>query len=213
MGSQVLDVSARLSAAGQHQHGVDQHLATVVERQTLTGDRDPSRERIAEAQTVGKGAKGMEANVGDHLVATAFHPHADRAVSVHLASTLLTRVRTRRQRQNPLSGGHFRGWGASGYPVRLGAVEASRSRQSAYAGPRTVRGGHSILGLACLAGDRVPANALRLRPRWKAVPRRVAVTISGCPNGRASASPIPSQRSERRTRTRRTGGWPLDDAM
>jgi len=43
-------------------------------------------------QTVGKGSKGVEADVGHDLVAAAFHLHADGAVTVHLAGALLTRV-------------------------------------------------------------------------------------------------------------------------
>jgi hypothetical protein len=47
---------------------------------------------MAEAQTVDKGAKSMEADVGHHLVSAGFHLHADGAVSFHLAGALLTRV-------------------------------------------------------------------------------------------------------------------------
>jgi hypothetical protein len=47
---------------------------------------------MTEPQTVGKGSKSVEADVGHDLVAEPFHLHTDRAVSVHLASALLTRV-------------------------------------------------------------------------------------------------------------------------
>ena len=39
-GAEVLDVGTALAAAGEHQHGLDEHLAPVVERQRSPG-RDP----------------------------------------------------------------------------------------------------------------------------------------------------------------------------
>jgi len=53
--------------------------------------------------------QSVQTDMGDDLVAAAFPHHRDRAVTVHLASALHRRDPTLRQRQNPLSGGHFRG--------------------------------------------------------------------------------------------------------
>src|SRR6266508_6190551 len=89
---QVLDVGARLPAAGQHQHRLGQDLAPVMQREPLPGDRDPRRQRIAQPQPVGKGAKSMQPDMGDDLLAAPFHHHRDRAVTVHLASALQSRV-------------------------------------------------------------------------------------------------------------------------
>lgn len=49
--------------------------------------------------------------MGHDLAAAGFHLHAHRAVNIHLAS-VASRLGflTSRQRQNPLSGGHFHGW-------------------------------------------------------------------------------------------------------
>jgi hypothetical protein len=91
LGSELFDVGARLPAAGEHEHGLHQHLASVVQRQPLAGDRDARRQGMPEPQTVGKSSKGVEAGMGDDLVPARFHLHADGAVSVHLASALLTR--------------------------------------------------------------------------------------------------------------------------
>lgn len=84
-------MSEHASAAGQHQHGLHQHLAPVVERKPFAGGRDARRQRIAQPQTVRKG-EGVQADVRYDLLPATFHLHADHAVSVHLASALLARV-------------------------------------------------------------------------------------------------------------------------
>ncbi|HSH62190.1 MAG TPA: hypothetical protein VK988_21585 [Acidimicrobiales bacterium] len=40
LGAQVLDVGAALATASQHQHGLHQHLAPVVQGQELAGGRN-----------------------------------------------------------------------------------------------------------------------------------------------------------------------------
>jgi hypothetical protein len=42
-----------------------------MQREPLTGDLDPRRQRIAEPQTISKRTKSMQADVGDDLVAAA----------------------------------------------------------------------------------------------------------------------------------------------
>ena len=91
LGSQVLDVGTRLPTAGQHQHGLREDLAPVVQRQALTADRDPGRQAITEAQPVGKGAKSVQAYMGCDLVPAGLHHHRNRRVTVHLAGALLAR--------------------------------------------------------------------------------------------------------------------------
>jgi hypothetical protein len=44
LGAEALDVGAGLAAAGEHEHGLDQHLAPVVQRQPFAGDRDAGRQ-------------------------------------------------------------------------------------------------------------------------------------------------------------------------
>jgi hypothetical protein len=63
-----------------------------MQREPLPGDGDPRRQRITQTQPVGKRAKSVQADMGDDLLAAPFHHHRNRAVSVHLASALPTRV-------------------------------------------------------------------------------------------------------------------------
>ena len=86
--TQMLDVGARLAAAGEHQHRLHQHLAPIVQRRPFAGDRDRRRQRITEPQTVGERPQDVQPDMGDDLVAATFHHHRDRAVTVHLASAL-----------------------------------------------------------------------------------------------------------------------------
>ena len=88
----MLDVRARLAAAGEHQHRLHQHLAPIVHRRPLTARRDPCRQRIAQPQPVSKRAEHVQSDMGDDLVAAPFHNHRHRAVTVHLASALQVRV-------------------------------------------------------------------------------------------------------------------------
>ena len=70
----MLDVGARLPATGQHQHRLGQHLAPVVQREPLTGDRDPRRQRITQPQPVGKRAKSVQPDMGDDPLARRLPP-------------------------------------------------------------------------------------------------------------------------------------------
>ena len=88
----MLDVGARLAAAGQHQHRLSQHLAPVVQRETFARDRDPRRQRITQPQPIGERAKSVQSDMSDDLLAASFHHHRNRAVTVHLASALPTRI-------------------------------------------------------------------------------------------------------------------------
>ena len=87
--AQVLDVRTALPTAGQHQGGVDEHLAPVVEREPFAVQRDRGRERITQAQSVGKSAKSVQSDVGHHARPAGFHNHARRAGTVHFGSALL----------------------------------------------------------------------------------------------------------------------------
>ena len=113
----MFDISARLPAAGEHQHRLHQHLAPVVQRCWFAGVRDRRRQRIAEPNRSARRAQGVQSDVGHDLVAAAFHHHRNRAVTLHLASALQVEIRTCQQRQNPLSGGHFRGWASLSPPL------------------------------------------------------------------------------------------------
>ena len=89
---QVLDVGTALAPTGQHERHLDEDLASVVQWEALTGPRDARRERIAETQTVGKGPKSVQADVGHDTGPAGFHLHASRAVSVRLGSALLVGI-------------------------------------------------------------------------------------------------------------------------
>src|SRR5947208_13522394 len=88
----MLDIGARLPAAGQHQHRLGEHLPSVMQWDPLTGDRDARRQRITKPQTVPKRSKSMQPDMSDDLLAAPFHHHRDRAVTVHLGSALLVAV-------------------------------------------------------------------------------------------------------------------------
>ena len=59
LGAEAFDVGARLAAAGEHEHGLHQHLAPVVQREPLPGNRDAGGQRIAQAEVIGEGTKGV----------------------------------------------------------------------------------------------------------------------------------------------------------
>ena len=84
----MLDVETGLAATGEHQCGVHEHLAAVVDWQTFSTHWDGRRERRAQSHPVGKTPNGMESDVSRHLVATRFHDRRARAVSVHVVGAL-----------------------------------------------------------------------------------------------------------------------------
>jgi len=87
--AQVLDVRAALAASGEHQGGVHRHLPAIVDGETFASHRDPARERIAQAQTIGKAAKVVQSDMGHHARPAGFNNHVGRAATVHLGSALL----------------------------------------------------------------------------------------------------------------------------
>ena len=90
--SQVLDVSAALTATGQHERGLDENLSPVVQRRAFTGPWDTRRERITKSQTVGKSPKSVQSDVGHHARSTGFHNDATSAGTVHFGSALLVGI-------------------------------------------------------------------------------------------------------------------------
>jgi hypothetical protein len=84
-----LDVRARLATASQHQHRVHQHLAAIV--QPEPGSGDPRRQQLAHPEPISERPQSMQPDMSDDLFAAPFHDHRNRAVTVHLASALLTR--------------------------------------------------------------------------------------------------------------------------
>lgn len=87
--TQVFDVRACLATTGQHQCGLDQHLAPVVERNTASRPGNASGQRITEPQPVGERPKRVQADVSHDPGPTGFHLHATSAGTVHLRSALL----------------------------------------------------------------------------------------------------------------------------
>src|SRR5208283_3431049 len=87
--TQVLDVGTALATAGQHERGVHEDLAPVVQRRALTGRWDRRRQTITELQAVGETAKSVQADVGHDARPTGFHSHTTRAGTVHFGSALL----------------------------------------------------------------------------------------------------------------------------
>ena len=91
VGAQELDVEAALATTSQHERHLHEHLAPVVDRNTCTSPWQARRERITEPQPVGKGAKGVQPDVGRDAGPTGFHHDATGAVSVHFGDALLVR--------------------------------------------------------------------------------------------------------------------------
>ena len=106
LGPQDLDVGAGLASACEHEHGLDQDLAPVVDDHAR---RDGLRETSSQAHPVGEGTQGVQANVGHNTTSSGFHQHGCGAVSVHLRSALLFGYLHLRQAQFRLAGGLLRG--------------------------------------------------------------------------------------------------------
>ena len=107
MGSQIFDVGATLSAAGEHQQQVNQDLATVMERHPLGAADDGAGQRITEADVIREGAQSVEAGVTGDLVPARFHHDPGCAGSVHLRSALSLGWLCCCKRQFPLQEGTF----------------------------------------------------------------------------------------------------------
>ena len=83
---------ARLTAAGQHQHGLGEHLAPVMQRQPLATDRDTE-----DSESPSPNRSANDPRACSPTWATTWSPPGSttsvhRAVSVHLASALLLRI-------------------------------------------------------------------------------------------------------------------------
>jgi len=106
----VLDVETAL-AAGQHEGGLDDDLAPVVDREAAAAPGDAPRRRIPETQAVGEGAKSVHPT----LATAPVPPGSTTTRRVLLPFTLemlsWVGVLLRQQQQFPLIGGQFRGRG------------------------------------------------------------------------------------------------------
>ena len=87
--AQVFDVETALTTTGQHQGRLDEYLAPVVERNAGATPRDAGRQCVTKPQSVGKGTKSVQPDVGHHARSTGFHHDATSAVTVHFGSALL----------------------------------------------------------------------------------------------------------------------------
>jgi hypothetical protein len=83
----VLDVSAALAPAREHESRLEEDLAPVVKKRWPLRDR--RREGITETQPVGERAKSVQADVGCDTGPAGFHLHARCAGTVHFGSALL----------------------------------------------------------------------------------------------------------------------------
>ena len=83
----MLDVAARLPAAGQHQQRMNQHLAPIMDRGPLPGVRHRRRQSRPQPQSVTKTPQNEQtpgARRRRDLIAAACHPHITSAATVHL---------------------------------------------------------------------------------------------------------------------------------
>lgn len=88
----MFDVGARLAATGEHQCGLGQDLAPVVQREPFTGDRDACADsELPRPKPVGERAKPVQPDMGLDTLAGPFHHDRNRAVSVHFASAVQSR--------------------------------------------------------------------------------------------------------------------------
>ena len=119
----MLDVEAALATASQHQGHLDEHLATVVHRHSRARPRDARRQRIAQSQSVGEAAQGVQPDVGHHPAPTGFHHDGRVLLPFTLEVPSWFGLLWLRHQQFPLLGGHIRGRGlvsSNGGVKRLG---------------------------------------------------------------------------------------------
>jgi hypothetical protein len=64
--NQALDVETALTTTGEHWCGLDEYLPAVMQWEGTPSPRDARRQRITESQSVGKTAKGVQADVSHH---------------------------------------------------------------------------------------------------------------------------------------------------
>jgi hypothetical protein len=85
----VFDVETALATPGQHESGLDEHLASVVEGEATSLPRDARRQCIPEPQPIAEVSKSVQSDVGYYACPTGFHNDATSAVTVHFGSALL----------------------------------------------------------------------------------------------------------------------------
>jgi hypothetical protein len=84
LGAQELDVAAGLATAGEHRHCVDEHLAAVVQRGSLTRPRDRGGELAPKAEAVRERAQRVESDVRNDTGPSGSDNDGARAGSFHL---------------------------------------------------------------------------------------------------------------------------------
>ena len=68
LGTQHFDVGAGLAASGEHQHGLGQHRAPIMQRQSFTGWRDLCRQRVAEPQPDRERSQRVQPDMGSWTI-------------------------------------------------------------------------------------------------------------------------------------------------
>ena len=112
LGTQRFDVRTGLTATGQHQHRLDQHLAPIMDRQPFPGRRDPSRQRLPEAQPVRQRPQRVQPDMGHDTIAGRLDPHSPHTVTVHLSGALPAgQTRCFATPRMPCSKGPVASWG------------------------------------------------------------------------------------------------------
>ena len=105
------------ATGGQHHRHLHQHLATIMHRGPFTAPRHGGRIGRRQPDPISEFAEHVSTDQLRRRPGRRRSPApAQPCCSVHLASALQVRVPTCRQRQNPLSGGHFRGWATLSSP-------------------------------------------------------------------------------------------------
>ena len=89
LGAQMLDIAARVPAAGEHQRHLGQHRAPVMNRRSLAAVPYRRRQLIAQPQRVRETPQNEQPAIRRDLPPAAFETHIFHTASVHLGDALL----------------------------------------------------------------------------------------------------------------------------
>ena len=92
LGAQILDIGARLPAAGEHQHRLGQHLAPIMDRRPLTRPPHTRRQRRRRTQPISKRPQRVQPHMTNQPAAAALYPHLTHTVRLHLGDASLSGI-------------------------------------------------------------------------------------------------------------------------
>ena len=85
----MLDIAARVPAAGEHQRHLSQHRAPIMNRRSLAAMPYRRRQLIAQPQRVRETPQNEQPAIRRDLPSAAFETHIFHTASVHLGDALL----------------------------------------------------------------------------------------------------------------------------